>query len=163
MFVNCYKLTNINVSNWNTSKVTNMSGLFSSQSSGTLTAMSLTKLDVSNWDVSSVLNMKSMFQGCSNLTELDLSKWTTLETTNMTYMFYACSGLIELNLYNFYIRADCDTGDMLNLKGSGTTTAIKTLITPKYVGKAIDIKTLGFAQTSIEVNKTGSASITLTK
>ena len=54
MFSGCSKLTSLNVSNFDTSKVTNMGYMFSGCSK-------LTSLNVSNFDTSEVTNMGSMF------------------------------------------------------------------------------------------------------
>ena len=56
MFCGCSSLTSIDVSNFNTSKVTTMSNMF--QDCG-----SLTQLDVTNFDTSKVDNMTQMFRG----------------------------------------------------------------------------------------------------
>ena len=94
MFHNCSKLTTLDVSKWDTNKVTNMGYMF-------LVCCSLTTLNVSNFDTSKVTDMRSMFHSCSNLTTLDVSKWDTNNVTNMGYMFYYCSKLTTLNVSNF--------------------------------------------------------------
>lgn len=87
------KLTTLDVSNWKTSKVTDMSYMFSQ-------CANLTSLDVSKWDTSNVTDMEYMFQGCSELTSLDASNWDTSKVSNMEYMFYACSKLIKITVTN---------------------------------------------------------------
>ena len=94
MFSNCSKLTSLDVSNFDTSSVTNMGSMFSNCSS-------LTSLDVSNFDTSSVTNMNSMFYNCSSLTSLDVSNFDTSSVTNMNSMFYNCSSLTSLDVSNF--------------------------------------------------------------
>jgi len=65
-----------NLSNWDVSKVTDMSGLFEDVTfSG----------DISNWDVSNVQNMKDMFEGCTF--NGDISNWNTSKVQNMQDMF----------------------------------------------------------------------------
>ena len=86
MFDNCRSLTSLDVSNWDTSNVTNMDAMFNN-------CRSLTTLDLSNWDTSNVTNMGSMFWGCNALTSLDISKWDTSNVTNMTRMFDSCKSL----------------------------------------------------------------------
>ena len=56
MFSYCYSLTSLNLSNFNTNKVTNMSGMFWNCSS-------LTSLNLSNFNTNNVINMLSMFYG----------------------------------------------------------------------------------------------------
>ena len=102
MFSACSGVTSLDVSNFDTSKVTNMSSMFNSCSS-------LTSLDVSNFDTSKVTNMSSMFLFCSKLTSLDVSNFDTSEVTNMNYMFGNCSSLTSLDVSNF------DTSNVTNM------------------------------------------------
>ena len=60
MFYQCSSLTNINLSNFNTSNVTNMSDMFNSCSS-------LTNINLSNFNTDNVTDAISMFAGCQNL------------------------------------------------------------------------------------------------
>ena len=90
MFQNCYKLTSITFgNNFDTSNVTNMGGMFQYCSG-------LTSLNLSNFDTSAVTNMSNMFYNCSKLTFLDLSSFDTSKVTNMYYMFRDCSKLISI-------------------------------------------------------------------
>lgn len=94
MFDNCICLKEVDLSGFDTSKITKMYGMFNQCSS-------LTKLDLSNFDTSNVTYMSNMFRDCSSLTELDLSNFNTSNVTNMYLMFYGCSSLTNLNLSNF--------------------------------------------------------------
>ena len=98
MFNACSKLTQVDVSNWDTSQVTAMNNMFESCSS-------LTQLDLSNFNTSKVTTMKYMFRTCSSLTQLDLSNFDTSQVTNMDYMFYKCysKGFTKLDLSNFNV------------------------------------------------------------
>ena len=87
-------LENLDLSSFNTSKVTDMDSMFSS-------CKSITSLDLSSFDTSKVTNMGDMFYKCSSLTSLDLSSFNTSNVTNMDSMFFSCSSLISLNLSNF--------------------------------------------------------------
>ena len=78
----------------NTSKVTDMSGMFNG-------CAALTALDVSNFDTSNVTNMERMFQQCNKLTSLDVSNFNTSNVTDMSSMFYACNNLTTLDVSNF--------------------------------------------------------------
>lgn len=86
------KVETIDCSNLDTSKVTNMSGMFSG----------LTKLtDLtfgSRFDTSNVTNMSSMFSGDTALTSLDLSCFDTSRVTNMSNMFMNCSNLSTITV-----------------------------------------------------------------
>ena len=95
MFASCYSLTNLDVSNWNLSKMENMNGVFSE-------CNSLTNLDVSKWDTSNVTNMHGMFSGCSSLISLDVSNWTTDNVKSVSEMFCYCYELTNtLDLSNW--------------------------------------------------------------
>ena len=86
MFHGCKALTQLNLSNFNTSKVTNMSFMFEDCSA-------LTQLDISNFDTSNVIEMYSMFCICEELTQLDLSNFDISNVTDMHGMFYNCAKL----------------------------------------------------------------------
>ena len=98
------RLKTLNVSNLDTSQVTNMSNMF-------YACMGLTSLDLSNFDTSQVTNMSDMFGGCMGLTSLDVSKWNTSQVTNMSNMFNYCTGLASLDLSNF------DTSQVTTMDG----------------------------------------------
>ena len=89
------RLTSLDVSNFDTSNVTNMYRMFED-------CAGLTSLDVSNFDTSNVTNMGCMFWGCQNITSLDVSNFDTSNVTNMGYMFIYCTRLIDLYL-NFNV------------------------------------------------------------
>ena len=100
-------LKTLNVSNLDTSQVTNMSNMF-------YACMGLTSLDLSNFDTSQVTNMSDMFGGCMGLTSLDVSKWNTSKVTNMSEMFSGCMGLASLDLSNFDTSQATNMSNMFN-------------------------------------------------
>ena len=77
------KATTLDVSNFDTSKVTYMNGMFSNSQA--------TTLDVSNFDTSNVTDMSNMFDG-SKATTLDLSNFDTSKVTDMSIMFHRSNG-----------------------------------------------------------------------
>ena len=85
------KATTIDVSNFDTSKVTYMSHMFAYSQA--------TTLDVSNFDTSNVTDMSYMFRK-SKATTLDVSNFDTSKVTDMSYMFYV-SQATTLDLSNF--------------------------------------------------------------
>lgn len=92
MFYFCAKLTTLDVSNFNTSNVTDMNNMFSY-------CESLTSLNLSNFDTSKVTSMKYMFQNCKNLTSIEgLNNWDISKVTNMDYMFNYCNELTSLDV-----------------------------------------------------------------
>ena len=58
-------LTNLNLSNFNTQNVTNMSGMFEC-------CTSLTNLNISNFNTQNVTDMRVMFSGCNSLNKNNL-------------------------------------------------------------------------------------------
>ena len=107
MFNGMRNLTTLNLSNFNTSNVTNMGGMFFNMTN-------LTTLDLSNFDTSHVTNMGSMFYGMSNVTTLNISSFNTSQVTIMGGMFYGMSSLITLNLSNFDTSNTTDMRSMFN-------------------------------------------------
>ena len=93
-FKNLSGFTSINLTGWNTSNVTFMSNMFYS-------CYSLTTLNLNNFNTSKVTNMYNMFSWCNKLTSLDLSNFNTSNVTDMYGMFDSCSKLTTVNLSNF--------------------------------------------------------------
>ena len=88
-FSHCELLTSIDVSKWNTSKVTDMASMFSS--CGTLRS-----IDVSKWNTSNVTDISGMFFGCGSLHSVDITGWDTSKVTSMDRMFFNCSSLTTI-------------------------------------------------------------------
>ena len=104
MFSGCSGLTSLNLSSFNTSAVTNMNYMFSG-------CTGLTSLNLSSFNTSAVTNMSNMFGSCTALTSLNLSNFNTSAVTSMQSMFSSCSGLTSLNLSNF------NTSAVTNMRG----------------------------------------------
>ena len=94
MFSFCESLTNINLSNLNTQNVTDMNHMFSN-------CISLTNIDLSNFNTQNVINMSDMFSDCESLKNINLSNFNTQNVTDMSWMFSGCESLKLLNLSNF--------------------------------------------------------------
>ena len=94
MFYGMSNLTSLNLSNFDTSNVTKMYAMFSNMSN-------LTTLDLSNFNTSNITNMYRMFSGMSSLTALNLSSFNTSQVTYMASMFWGTSNLTTLDLSNF--------------------------------------------------------------
>ena len=105
MFFNCYSLQNLDLSNFNTEKVTNMSNMFSGCSQ-------LQSLDVSNFNTKNVINMNHMFSGCINLTGLNLSSFTSNINLRCKYMFNLCYKINYIDLSNFDINNTKENSNM---------------------------------------------------
>ena len=112
MFNYCEKLTSIDVSNFNTSKVTNMWGMFSE-------CYSLTSIKgLENFNTSQVTSMNNMFSSCRSLTSLDASNFDTSQVTIMYYMFNSCRSLTSIKgLENFDTSKVTNMNNMFNSCG----------------------------------------------
>ena len=86
LFDHCQKLTSLDVTHFNTAKVTNMKRMFN--------ACGLTSLDLSNFNTEKVTNMEAMFSVCPNLKAIYASdKFITAAVTKSENMFSYCNSL----------------------------------------------------------------------
>ena len=107
MFFECSKLQSINFGNFNTSNVIQIFSMFEGCSS-------LTSLNLSYFNMSKVESMDYMFYNCSSLISFDLSSFNTSKTKNFANMFQYCSALKSLDLSNFYISQGAEITEMFN-------------------------------------------------
>ena len=123
IFKNCKYLTSINFNNFNTTKVKDMQYVFSF-------CNSLTSLELNNFNTSEVTNMQYMFDNCISLKSLDLHNFETFKVNNMKYMFNECNVLASININSFntseviemqYMFNDCFLLKELNLKNFETS------------------------------------------
>jgi surface protein len=103
-------VTSLDLSGFNTAKVSDMSGMFTY-------ASELKTLDVSKFDTQNVKNMDSMFNGTGSLTGLDVSNFDTSNVTDMGGMFMAMTSL-ESSQFKGYENLNTakvtDMGDMFS-------------------------------------------------
>lgn len=102
MFYKLGAIESLDLSNFNTSKVTNMEWMFLS--------CDIYELNLSSFDTSKVTNMRSMFSGYKNSAPLNLSNFDTSNVTNMSSMFSNYSSSAPLDLKNF------DTSNVTNMR-----------------------------------------------
>lgn len=123
MFSSCTSLETLDLSSFNTEKVTNMVSMF--ENSKHLRSLKLPKGFIG----SSVTNLNAMFRGCASLTELDLSGSNAEKVKDMRGMFYGCVALSNLNLSGFktgsvtdmrYLFSSCQSLESLDLSGFNT-------------------------------------------
>ena len=94
MFDHCISLKTLDLSNFNSSQVSNMISTFSN-------CWSLSSLNLNGFNTSSVVYFVQAFYNCISLTSLDLSSFDTSKAWMMNLMFFNCSSLTSLNLLNF--------------------------------------------------------------
>jgi surface protein len=119
MFSGCSGLTSLDISNFETAKVTNMTYMFYNCSS-------LTSLDVSKFNTAKVTTMYWMFGSCSGLTSLTFGEnFTTASCTDGHCMLYMFSGCSRLRYLDFYASNDDNTHAFkeanLNRNGASST------------------------------------------
>ena len=95
MFCRCESLRKLNLKNVNTEKVIDMSWMFNE-------CILLRDLDLSSFQTSKVKDMSKMFNRCENLVNLTISTFDTKQVTSMLFMFWGCLALKTLNLSNFF-------------------------------------------------------------
>ena len=94
VFNGCSALTSLDLTNFNTAKVTDMKLLFANCSA-------LESLDLSMFNTENVTSMPSMFNGATNLKTLNVSNFNTEKVNNMGHMFANCPNLTSLDLSSF--------------------------------------------------------------
>lgn len=126
-------IRSIDISKADTSKVTNMEGMFGLDALG-YDYRDLETINVSGIDTSNVTNMSNMFRSIRYVKELDVSSFDTSKVTDMNHMFYACLGIENLDLSNFdtsnvldmsYMIADCVKLETVDVTGFDTSKVTK--------------------------------------
>ena len=117
MFFKCEHIKNIDLTNFNTKNVINMSNMFQY-------CKSLNNINFSNINTQNVIDMSEMFYGCESLVNLDLSYFNIQNVACLSRMFDKCKSLISLDLSNFKTKnviymnrmfKDCHSLKNLNL------------------------------------------------
>ena len=90
-------VTELNLSNINTSNVTSMVSMFQY-------SRKLKSIDLSNFDTRKVTTLQNMFSGCSEIENINISSFDTKNVTNISSMFQYCQKLKSIDLSNFDTR-----------------------------------------------------------
>lgn len=86
-FSQCFLLTSLDLSKWDTSGITDMNNMF-------YRCLKLKYIDASGWNVEKVSTMNNMFYECRHLVSIyGISDWNTTAATTFLQMFYACESL----------------------------------------------------------------------
>ena len=88
------ELREIDLSNFNTSNVTNMRSMFNG-------CRNVKEFNLSSFNTENVESMAYMFQYCTSVEHIDLSNFTTESCENMMYMFAYCSNLLDVDVSSF--------------------------------------------------------------
>ena len=117
LFKECGDILSIDFSNFNMTKITDISYFFKS-------CINLETIDLSNFDLKNVNNIAHMFDGCIKLKSLNISNFYTSNVKYFDYMFYGCNSLKSLDISNFDISNElsiahafdnCFSLDFINL------------------------------------------------
>ena len=109
MFQRCTSLANLDLSNFDTSKVKDMVSTFDGM-------IALSGIDLSSFNTSNVETMPYLFYEDLSLASVDLSSFSTSKVTDMSYMFYDA-----INLANIYVSDHWNTAavsDSTNMFGN---------------------------------------------
>ena len=129
MFASCPKLDDPDLSSFDTSAVTDMNGMF-------YDCPSLISLDLSSFDGSSAEDISFMFYCSGSLQNLNLNGFVTSVAQNMEHMFMNCYSLTSLDLSSFdtsnvtnmtEMFTDCDSLTSLNLSSFDTSNVTSML------------------------------------
>ena len=99
MFSGCKILNQINLSNFNTQNVKNMSNMFSN-------CQSIEQINLLNFNTKNVIDIDYMFSGCISLNSINLSNFNTQNVKNMEHLFSGCKLLKYIDLSNLRINKE---------------------------------------------------------
>ena len=117
LFANLSSIKEIDLTNLDTSSVTNMSYMF--QNCNSLTDINLGSIDTSN-----VKNMSHMFDGCSQVTTINANIIDTARLEDTTYMFSNTPNLSTLNITGSTFKSVNKYSNMFRSTKNGITIRI---------------------------------------
>ncbi len=149
MFKDCKSLTTLDVSNFVTTNVTDMSNMFN--------GYKWTNLDLSSFNTSNVTNMNWMFNGYS-WNVLDVSSFDTSKVTNMSNMFYGCNHLTTLDVSNFDTKNVTGMNNMF--RGCNKLTSLD--VSNFDTSKVTDMSSMfnGYKWTNLDVSNFDTSKVT---
>lgn len=132
LFMGLDKVTSLDVSTLNTSKVTSLLGAF-------YNCKSLISLDVSTWDTSKVTEFSSgggygSFVNCNSLTSLDLRSWSTESSLDADVGYsdrflYGCTSLTSFRVsYKFFLAPSLQINYLVGLTAWVDVTQITEML-----------------------------------
>ena len=132
----------IDVTGWDLSNTTNLSGVFGSFGSNDTGGTGLkTIIGLDTWDTSNITDMGSMFEGLSSLTEVDLSSFDMSHVTNLSNIFKGMTSLERFNTpkaliassYTYYLPGVAVYEDDCYLKWSTLPTSVTVSLEGAYL------------------------------
>ena len=107
MFCSCTQLKSLDLRNFNTENVTDMGMMFQN-------CYAMENLNVRSFNTSKVTSMFQMFLYCYSLHSLDVSSFNTENVRSMRWMFGGCSGLESIDVSHFNTSNVSHMGEMFN-------------------------------------------------
>lgn len=117
---NVSDFSELNIADWNTSKVENMTSTFS----GTKKLKDFSFLK--NWNVSSVTNLQRTFYGASSAEEIPVEKWDVSKVKTFNNTFYGTSAVTNLPIENWDVSSGTD------FSGTFWASGVKTVDLSKW-------------------------------
>ena len=93
MFNGCTNLTSLDLTSFDTHGVTSMGSMF-----GNCSKIAEIKWDTNKFVTDNVTDLSSMFWYCYNLRTVDVSNWNTIKNRSLQGTFQSCNSLTELNV-----------------------------------------------------------------
>ena len=152
MFYNISNPTTLDISNFDTSHVTDMGAMFAYMTS-------LFTLDLSHFDTSKVTDMAGMFYSVSTLNTLNLSNFDTSQVTDMNHMFYNMSNLTTLNLSSFDTSKVTNMGYMFAGVSNITTLNLTSFDTSKVTNMGYMFSAM-FSLTTLNLSNFDTSQVT---
>ena len=152
MFYNISNPATLNLSHFDTSQVRSMRSMFSAM-------FNLTTLNLSHFDTSKVTDMAGMFYSVSTLRTLNLSNFDTSQVTDMNHMFYNMSNLTTLNLSSFDTSKVTNMGYMFAGVSNITTLNLTSFDTSKVTNMGYMFSAM-FSLTTLNLSNFDTSQVT---
>ena len=99
MFEKCENITSLDLNNFNTNLVSDMSYMF-------YMCIKLHSLNINSFNTSEVTDFKYMFSDCYDLNSIYINKFDASKATNMNHLFNNCKQLKYVDLNNIYTSSN---------------------------------------------------------
>ena len=124
MFYNCDDIIEIDMIQFDTSSVTDMSYMFA-------LCQSLNSLNVNNLNTEKVETFENMFYNCKGLTSLNLESFRNPSSISLYRMFYGCENLEYINIKNFEEKDNMNIDEMFDNIPSNAVICFLSCLPPK--------------------------------
>ena len=107
MFLTCPDIVEIDLSNFDSSKLTHMHAMF-------FGCTSLTSIKMSNFNAPLAKNINRMFYNCKSLVSIDISNFTLLKEINVNGIFEGCTSLEYVNARNLILNNNLEYSNIFS-------------------------------------------------